>query len=43
VNVSGRGDKDADQVRRMLEAAEKPARRKAGRRAAGKRANGRKR
>ena len=34
VNVSGRGDKDADQVRRMLAAAEKPAR---------KRANGRKR
>jgi len=29
VNVSGRGDKDADQVRRMLEAMEKPARKKA--------------
>jgi tryptophan synthase beta chain len=29
VNVSGRGDKDADQVRRMLEAGEKPARKKA--------------
>jgi tryptophan synthase beta chain len=41
VNVSGRGDKDADQVRRMLEAIEAP-RRKA-RRPARRRANGRKR
>jgi len=36
VNVSGRGDKDADQVRRMLEAAERPAPRRA-RRAARRR------
>jgi len=36
VNVSGRGDKDADQVRRMLEAAERPAPRSA-RRAARRR------
>jgi len=42
VNVSGRGDKDADQVRRMLEAMEKPARKKAHRPAA-RRTNGRKR
>jgi len=41
VNVSGRGDKDADQVRRMLETMEKPARKKARRPA--RRTNGRKR
>jgi tryptophan synthase beta chain len=43
VNVSGRGDKDADQVRRMLEATERPARKKAARGPARKRGNGRKR
>jgi tryptophan synthase beta chain len=37
VNVSGRGDKDADQVRRMLAAAEAPARR-SGKKAARRRA-----
>jgi tryptophan synthase beta chain len=44
VNVSGRGDKDVDQVRRMLAAAEPPRRRKATpRRAAARRRSGRSR
>ena len=42
VNVSGRGDKDVDQVRRMLEVSPPPRRRKpAARRAPARRRNGR--